>query len=189
MKRLYFDTETIGKIPREPTPLEALPHIVQLGAILWGDRAGLIQSMEAIIHPNGWMIPDEAAAVHGITQEMAENFGVPILFPLGFFSHLCRQADEIIAHNIDFDLKMVSAELERLGKPNLAKEVRPFCTMLGSKNHCKIPGLYKDWKWPKLEEAYKHFFGEELTGAHKATADLLACQRIHQHLISIGDDE
>ena len=28
------------------------------------------------------------------------------------------------------------------------------CIMLASKNVCKIPGFYEDYKWPRLDEAY-----------------------------------
>ena len=32
----------------------------------------------------------------------------------------------------------------------------PFrCIMLASRDVCRLPGLYEEYKWPKLEEAYK----------------------------------
>jgi len=47
---------------------------------------------------------------------------------------------------------------------------------------CKIPGKYNDYKWPKLAEAYRHLFNEEIKDAHDALADVRACARIYFEL-------
>ena len=41
-------------------------------------------------------------------------------------------------------------------------------------------------KPPKLEECIRHFFNEELGGAHDAMIDLDACRRVYIHLASVG---
>jgi DNA polymerase-3 subunit epsilon len=41
-------------------------------------------------------------------------------------------------------------------------------------------------KSPKLSEAYRHFLGEDLIGAHDALVDVRACRRIYDHLKMIG---
>ena len=56
---------------------------------------------------------------------------------------------------------------------------KEYCTMLQSTNICKIVSNRSTYKWPKLEEAYMHFFGEELIGAHDALTDVMACKRIY----------
>jgi DNA polymerase III epsilon subunit-like protein len=45
-------------------------------------------------------------------------------------------------------------------------------------NVLKIPGRYGDFKWPKLEEAYKHYYGEIFSGAHDALVDVRACRDV-----------
>jgi hypothetical protein len=50
--------------------------------------------------------------------------------------------------------------------------------MLSSTGICKIPKK-QGYKWPKLSEAYQHFFGEELKDAHDALVDVMACKRIY----------
>jgi DNA polymerase-3 subunit epsilon len=103
------------------------------------------------------------------------------------FSQLCRQADQIVAHNITFDLKLVAYEIERAGAPNVAADKPQFCTMAATTDICKLPGRYPGkFKWPKLIEAHQHLFGEGFDGAHDALVDVRACQRIHQHLIKNG---
>lgn len=183
MKRLYFDTETTG-FPKSPgTPLEKCPRIVQLAAILIGDDGHEMASINLIIKPEGWTIPDDVAAIHGITTEMALSFGVPIKSVMSVFSNLCRAADQIVAHNITFDLKLVAYEFERIAVGNVTEEKLKYCTMEATTDICKLPGKYGTYKWPKLTEAHAHLFGVAFDDAHDALADVRACQRVHAKLI------
>jgi DNA polymerase III epsilon subunit-like protein len=72
---IFFDTETTGVIPKgKEEPLvyfNDFPHVVQLSWKL-GDKEG-----DFIIKPDGFTIPDAAAAVHGITTDRAIAEGVP----------------------------------------------------------------------------------------------------------------
>jgi DNA polymerase III epsilon subunit-like protein len=38
------------------------------------------------------------------------------------------------------------------------------------------------YKWPKLTEAYRHFFGVDFADAHRAISDSRACKEIYFHL-------
>jgi DNA polymerase-3 subunit epsilon len=185
-KYLYFDTETTG-FPKSPgTPLDQCPFIVQIAAILIDDQHGEVASLNTIIKPEGWEIGEDVAAIHGISTEKANAFGIPSRVAIAFFSQLCRQADQVIAHNISFDLKIVAYEIERAGAANIIAEKPHFCTMEATTNICKLPGRYPGkFKWPKLIEAHRHFFGEDFDGAHDALADVRACVRIHQHLLQL----
>lgn len=183
MKRFYFDTETTGFPAKAGTPLDQCPFIVQLAAILVDDEEGEVASINVIIKPEGWTIPDDVAAIHGISTEKAEAFGIPAKVAMAAFSQICRQADEIIAHNISFDLKLVAYEIERAKAPNVLEGKAKFCTMAATTDICKLPGKY-GFKWPKLIEAHHHFFGEGFDGEHDALADVRACARIHQALLN-----
>ena len=79
MSLIYtFDTETTG-LPQFKLPSDdpSQPHLVDVAALLYDEDATLIDSFEAIIRPDGWVIPDEVAAIHGITTEMAMDLGIP----------------------------------------------------------------------------------------------------------------
>lgn len=178
----YFDTETTDLPRAAGTPLDQQPHIVQLAATLV-DEKGEFASFNTIIKPDGWEVADGAAAIHGITTETALRHGVPVRVAMAFFSNFCRVADQIVAHNIDFDLKLVGFEFERLEVKNITNERPWFCTMHATENICKIPGKFGKYKWPKLIEAHEHFFGEGFDGAHDALVDVRACQRVHRHLL------
>lgn len=185
MKRFYFDTETTGFPKSAGTPLDECPFIVQIAAILVDDEEGEVASLSTIIKPAGWVIGEDVAAIHGITTEKAENFGIPAKVAMAAFSQMCRQADQVIAHNIAFDLKLVAYEIERAGAPNVIADKPQFCTMEATTYICKLPGRYPGKpKWPKLIEAHQHLFGEGFDGAHDALVDVRACARIHKHLIT-----
>jgi DNA polymerase-3 subunit epsilon len=69
-------------------------------------------------------------------------------------------------------------------------EKRPsYCTCESAKPIVNLPPTdrmrmagFNGPKPPKLEECMMHFFGEQLTGAHDAMVDVLACARIYHHL-------
>jgi len=179
---LYYDTETT-KILQKNAPIEEQPHIVQLAAILIDDDLGEIASINVIVKPDGWEVPEEAAQVHGITTEKAEKFGIPLIVALASFSNLCKVSDLLVAHNNYFDLGVLGFEYERLGKPNIMKEKNHFCTMNATTDLCRIPGKFGKYKWPKLIEAHEMLLGETFDGAHDALVDVRACYRVHKYLI------
>lgn len=183
MKRIYFDTETTGFPAKAGTPLDKCPFVCQLAAILVDDEHGEVASLNTIIKPAGWTIPDDVAAIHGITTAKAEAFGIPARVAFAAFSQLCRVADQAVAHNIGFDLKFVSYEVERAGAENVILSKPHFCTMEATTDLCKIPGKYGKWKWPKLIEAHQFLFGVGFDGAHDALVDVRACYRVHKHLL------
>ncbi len=104
------------------------------------------------------------------------------------FTEDIKTCDYIVGHNIDFDIKMVLAELKRL---NMNSEFDEFlssdnfvCTMMKMINVCKITALTKFgkkyFKFPKLKEAYKTLFHYEPSGPalHNAIIDVVVCLRV-----------
>jgi DNA polymerase-3 subunit epsilon len=179
---IVFDTETTGKANfKRPADDPSQPRIVQLGAILYDEEKRVVAEMNLLVKPDGWAIPKEASDIHGITTERAERYGLPIKTVIMLFIVLCRRAQLSVAHNRPFDKLMVEAELIRLGFTKELEEWRAmagFCTMEATTPILRLPGPY-GFKWPKLQEAYVHFFGEEFDGAHDAMADVRACGRVY----------
>jgi DNA polymerase-3 subunit epsilon len=57
------------------------------------------------------------------------------------------------------------------------------CIMLASKNVCRLPGLYEEYKWPKLEEAYSIIVDGDPAGingeqTHRALSDAVMASHI-----------
>ncbi len=189
---LFFDTETTG-FPHKSKPVDHpdQPHIVQLAAALTEDDGRVVSSFNFIIDPgveNGVRIPSAAAAIHGIDEERCWRVGIEPRHAFNAFEELHQRADLVVGHNIEFDVEMMIGGFKRwLGPAYEALFGMPrFCTMRQSTDICCIPSPRGGNKWPKLGEAYQHFFGEELTGAHDAMVDLMACKRVYFHLKSIG---
>lgn len=186
---LFFDTETTGFLDdRLPIDHEAQPYIVQLAAQLCQDDGVPIIGFSFIVAP-GIPIPERAAAVHGITDEKAIQFGVSAEFALSAFTHLYQCADLLCAHNIKFDKGVLEVAIARHYGKTMPLRKPLFCTMEAASPIIKLPptermraaGFDKP-KPPKLEECIRHFFNEELDGAHDAMIDLIACRRVYLHL-------
>ena len=72
-------------------------------------------------------------------------------------------AKYLIAHNMQFDINVLGAELLRLNVTP-AKEATKVCTMKEGTNYCKIPS-FRGYKWPTLTELHTKLFGEGFEGA------------------------
>lgn len=186
-KILFFDTETSSLWNfRADAGHICQPHIVQLAMMLVDadeepDRR-LIHAVNLIVRPQKQIDP-EASAVHGISQEKAEEFGVPRRLAVSMFHHLVKQADLVVAHNVDFDRNVLRNSYINEGVE--MPQFRTFCTMKTSTEICQIPhanpnrGRNNSYKWPKLIEAYKILVDEAgFEGAHDAMVDVQACVKI-----------
>lgn len=188
MPALFFDTETTGKLDRKRPPEDpAQPDLVQLAAILTDDALTEIASVSCIVYPTYWKIPEEAAKIHGIPQDKAEQFGLSLPTALEVFLEFADMADRFVAHNIEFDVAIMRRALARLkkdSKPFEGKELR--CTMRAAKPLLKLPNrnpyIQDAYKFPKLEEVHNHFFGEGIDGAHDALVDVRATIRVYGKL-------
>lgn len=185
---LFFDTETTG-LPanwRSPvTDLANWPRMVQLAWILSDESGAVREQTNRIIKPDGFTIPDSAAAIHGITTEKARDAGHALKDVLSEFSGAIDRAYSLVAHNMRFDEKIVGAEFVRADIPNSLFQTDRFCTMLSSTDYCRIPGTY-GYKWPTLSELYLTLFNDGFTEAHDAAVDVAICAQCYFELRNRG---
>ena len=178
-KILFFDTETTGvplnyKAPSSDT--NNWPRLVQLAWILTDEEGNRIHTGNFIIKPDGFVIPADAAKVHGITTQKAEEDGVSLVEAIEQFKADLDIATYIVGHNVDFDKKIVGAEMIRLGMKDELEKKKSYCTMQSSIDFCKIPGKY-GYKYPKLQELYRKLFDEDFEDAHNAMSDIEATEK------------
>lgn len=180
MKLLPFDTETTGlPVWSTPSDSEEQPHMVQLAAMLVdSETQDVLDSMNVIIKPDGWVIPQETIDVHGITNEHAMEHGIPEKDALQMFLDMYVQSNLRIAHNTTFDNRIIRIALKRYFPNLIPDEVWKdkssyYCTLI---NFRKLIGSKNGHT---LEEAYKHFTGVELEGAHDAMVDVGACMDVY----------
>lgn len=176
---LFFDTETTGKADfRSPPEAEHQPRLVQLAALLTDDVGKEVASINLIIGPKQFEIPEEAAAIHGITTDIARARGIPLAHALAVFGSLARVCNTYCCHNTDFDLFVMKGECSRM-VVNLPNNKGIFCTMKAMTPICNLPGGRMGPKWPRLQEAYLHAFQKQFEDAHDALADVRACKDIY----------
>ena len=192
MKVMVFDTETTG-LPKymKHTPnqnnLDNWPHIVQLSYIIYDtDTDSVLNITDHIIRvPEGVQITEENAAIHGITQEISRQ-GIPLNVAIDEFMVDFDKVDLIVAHNIEFDKKMLMVELYRLGYilcvDKIHASTKYVCTMQEGIDLCNIKAFTKIEKkeyikWPTLAELCQHLFNYEPTNLHNALNDVAICLR------------
>lgn len=192
--RLIIDCETSGLFPKPGQPGPE-PRIVQLGALLL-DEEWRSQGELCLLIDNGAKIHPKAEEVHGISEEMCRNFGVIEVDAVRLLAYwICPQC-EVGIYNFDFDSRLLTSAFEKeFGPPGIRWDLLDTeCVMKLATPVCKIPfpnqrrfshhGNARQWKWPRLEEAYSILTGKQVKGAHNALADCRMTAEVWQALIS-----
>ena len=178
---LFFDTETTGLPKNYQAPLDDFlywPRIVQIAWSLYDEVGNHWESYCYIIKPNGFVISEEVAKIHRVSQERAEREGIDLKVALEHFLRDAESAAYLVAHNIDFDEKIIGSELLRENlAPNPFRGTNRICTMKSSVDFCKISNGRGSYKWPNLSELYRILFSSEFPEAHDALVDVTACAK------------
>lgn len=184
-KIVFFDTETTGlPIWNEPSDSEGQPHLTQIGAlVVHAETREVLSSIDLTIRPAGWEIPKEVSAINQLTTDYCKAIGVNERLALEVFLDLIADAKTIIAHNSSFDQRIIRIAMKRYGYSDAEliewedKELHQ-CTM---RDAHPIMGLKRNGKpkSPSLSEAYEHFTGKPLEGAHTALADARGCMEVY----------
>lgn len=188
---LVYDTETTGLVKGVDYTDPNMPFLASVAAILYDNEAHhIVASVNSMVQPDGWTMPEEAGKINGLTNEVLHRLGVPASALLPTCIALMFKADLRVAHNVDFDSKVIAAALWRhIIKEDSEKVAHQtvkawlalpsYCTMQESKNLVKALNKRGQIKYPKLTEAYKFFFDRELDRAHSANADAVAALEIY----------
>lgn len=186
---LLFDTETTGLVDFDADlTAEHQPHLVQLAAIVvdegWNTRA----SMNVIVRPEGWTIPQEVVDIHGIDQGIATRCGIPRRKALEWFSALCKMTHTVVSYNLAFDERVMWTAFARehvIARSFNANRFR--CAMIAA-HEAGIPSSRQSSSrpWPKLLDSYKHVTGVEWKQSHDAMDDVLALKVVAQSLALSG---
>lgn len=198
---LFFDTETTGIAPKGAnweTDYKLFPHIVQLS---W-KRSDQDEVKDYIIKPEGYEIPEETTAIHGITTEKALKEGDFFENVIRLFIKDCLEADKIVGHNIYFDTSNLKANVLR--HVEISGEYGPFDkkwseqiihalnkdkridTMMKTVKFCSIPfSNGKGNKWPTLIELHRKLFNEDFP-AHNSKHDVLATEKCFNKLVELN---
>lgn len=184
----FFDTETSGIFKRGQTYVDQdVPRLLEISGILDDDERNTVGSFTFLV-PYSGDVPVEAERVHKISGERTRTFGVSLPTVLSATLACIKNADRVVAHNLEYDYKMLQVEFNTIGRVDVlthAFENKGFCTMQATTNILKIPSPWgRGYKWPKLMEAYIALINPEgFDGAHGAKADASAVREIYYHLL------
>ncbi|HLX65311.1 MAG TPA: 3'-5' exonuclease [Planctomycetota bacterium] len=177
---LFFDTETTG-LPdfKKRASDRCQPDMVELAALVTDAYGNIKAELSFLINPRAWVhsIGVRAFEAHQITRELCSQYGVDIDLALDRFCDLCKEAEFIVAHNLEFDKFIVQTAMYRCNRKLRIGHLREFCTMKESTNVVCLGGPYT-FKLPKLSEAYEFFFNRSLADSHNAMSDVTACKDI-----------
>ena len=197
MRTLVFDSETTGLSKTQiisPSTIHLWPHVVQFSYIVFDTESNkIVKIKDSIIKvPDGFIIADENAKIHGITTERSLVQGTNLQPVLEEFFADFDSADHIVGHNISFDINMIKAELQRLIMNSFNEKLQEYlttintstkfyCTMQETIELCAIElkdkygRPYK--KFPKLVELYQKMFDVTPKNLHNSLNDVIVCLR------------
>ena len=200
---MVFDVETTGLLPKRnvETPLESMPHILQLSFIIFDTvQFYICKKYNAYIKvPENVDISERITELTGISRQTCEERGITMNEVLDEFYHAYLSCDCIIAHNLSFDKKMVQVEIERnyaameATHPHILHlfnhtfnrfhHIETYCTMMSSLHICniminsKVDPTKQYKKFPKLAELYAQLFHSVPENLHNSLVDTLVCLR------------
>ena len=189
---LFLDTETTGipdRTAKWDTDFADYPHVVQI-AWMHGCKVE-----NHIIRPDGWEIPEDALAVHGITTEYAMEHGEPFAAVVDMLIQDCHEAGLICGHNIHFDTGIIKANILReLGREYYdANDVesalfkgKRIDTMRSTMKWVDARFASGRLKFPNLGELYDRCFPGETFAAHDALEDCKAVARCLPVIVDAG---
>jgi DNA polymerase-3 subunit epsilon len=197
MTIIAFDFETNGlPLWNVASDDPRQPHIVQMALVAYTDTGLEMTHDCVIVRPDGWTITPELTAIHGISYQRAMDEGIPEKAAAEMYLDTMTDAVLRVAHNINFDVRIARIALLRSGYARglIEKlEARPqFCTCETAKPIVKAPLTQKQiaagfggFKSPNLAETMRHFFDEEIKGAHDALVDARCSGRIYFHMTKV----
>jgi DNA polymerase III epsilon subunit-like protein len=186
---LIFDLETTGLVQCEkfnvyPDFRDLLKYdnarIVQIAWIVINDAYEIIEKKNYIVKRDNFSIQN--SSFHGITNEISDVEGADFDIVMADFSRSLSKCKVIVAHNILFDINVLTSSLFRYDLYNiflLVCDKMRFCTAYESMDVIKLKMPYgaNHFKFPSLQELYTFYFGKKIKNAHNAMADTLACMR------------
>lgn len=184
---LVIDTETTGLFDfAKPADAVEQPRLANVAMITLSDDMKDELRQNLYIIPDGWSMPPDAEAVNGLTDAILRENGLPIREVLETYANMIDAGHIVAAFNAQYDTKIMRGELRRAGMDDRFKRTPNICIMRALTNVCQIPRAKgKGYKFPKLEEACKHF-GIPLDNRHTAMGDAIAVVQLMRFMRHLG---
>jgi DNA polymerase-3 subunit epsilon len=125
MREIIFDTETTGLSP-------ATDRLVEIGCIELINHIPTGRTFHTHLRPDCEMSP-EAQQVHGLTMDFLADKPEFMSIADDFLAFVADSP--LIAHNAQFDLGFVNAELARVGRPRITEDRVVDTLMIARRRH------------------------------------------------------
>ena len=126
MREIVFDTETTGLDPAGGD------KIIEIAAVEIVNNKCTKNYYHVYVDPER-DIPDSAFKVHGLSREFLTNKPKFRDIIDGFLDFIGD--DTLVAHNAEFDIKFLNAEMQRLGRPLLERNAVIDTLVLARRKH------------------------------------------------------
>ncbi len=171
---IFIDTETSGIPERLDIPVSETkqwPSILQLAWIVVDLDGNLVKEENHYLKNRGVKIDPRSYQMHRITNEGLQKKGVSKRGMLKrLYKDIKRYNALIVAHFVEFDMKMLAVENIRLRLELDLHQLPTYCTMLNSAGENRHP----DRTYPSLGELYRHYFNKPMKNEHDALYDARA---------------
>lgn len=172
-----FDTETDGLINEN-----SFPNIVQISWSIM-DFDGIIHKKKTELINCDFDVNSKAFEVNRLSPKVIKELGISPEDGYQTIAYDLKYCSTIIAHNIDFDLKILENEFVKYGIDFNFKEIRKFCTMKWGVNQLKT-NSNPNPKFPKMTEVYENIFHHKIKQYHNAHSDVVILSKIVKAIIS-----
>jgi DNA polymerase III epsilon subunit-like protein len=176
---MLFDTETTGLIDNAARPLDHQPHMIEffgISAVQEGKTIEKVGEWESLFH-YAKSLPPKITQITGIRD--GDLYGAPKFREKAeeLMAFILRH-DRVVAHNLSFDIGIVSNEYRRLGVEFEFPKDR-MCTVEATE-HLAGHRL-------SLTLLHERLFGEKFANAHRGRSDVEAMFRCYAKLLEIGE--
>ena len=112
MREIVFDTETTGFDPLEGD------RLVEIGCVELVNHIPTGKTYHQYINPER-DVPAEAVNVHGLNQDFLKDFPTFGEIVTEFLDFIGDDGTKLVAHNAEFDVTFLNAELKMFGFPSI----------------------------------------------------------------------
>ncbi len=173
-----IDIETDGLIKDEDLR-SSFPNILQIAWILMNNEGKILKRSSTLIKSD--QTSNNAIKVNLINLNIANQIGVELSEALRLLSIDLRKASSVVAHNKEFDLRVLNYYFDRYGVFNPIEKMKQYCTMRDAQQY--YSRTFKIDKFLKLTEMYELMFKIKPTNLHNAENDVLITAKCYRNLL------
>lgn len=197
MSIIFFDLETTGlpsrvglRFGEYPSYRELVKYesarVVQMSYMVCDESMNKVSMNDSIINSMG-KFNITNSHIHGITNERSTETGEDFVNVMQAFNEALKGAVTLVAHNADFDVNVLKAEMFRQGTLDVLEEMghkRVVCTMKMCKSVVNATNVYHRLKYPTLRELYEFSTKKCMEKAHDSNYDVI---NMHEAVKSLVD--